>query len=464
LLVLGEPGAGKTMTLYRLFFEAAESILSYSAKSPLPYYVSLPDLTPGLDLLDYLGEGLDRELFRSDLEEGRFLFLVDGTDGLDNSVAARALGSLNVFMRNFPLNRFVVAAREPSLIPLNIPARAELLPLGEFEALDFVMDGGAPDPAGARSLVEALAGGMGRLARNPQVLAMARRLWKEGLAVPRSRTRLFADFYRVAAGSLAREIRDELLPGLAHLMSRRARTSLPARELEDDAGTEAPSVKRALMMMRAPGETDAECLNSILVKARLVRGPHAFAFPNLALQEFLTAVALERIGEEALVSLIARAEWVVLPAVDERPHNLNRGPYHGTMVFVSGLLDDSSLLVEGLVRRDLVLATACARESQRLSPGAFDRLSSEIDAYLEGDALRQRVGMVALEVLGDPVALKRLEQAAADPAHPARAVALAALGRMASNTSLSVLEAASIDADPAVAATAREALARLKVS
>ena len=69
MLVLGGPGSGKSMTLFRLFYDSAQSILSYSAKSPLPIYVSLADLDPQADLLDFVSEGFDRKLFQSDLEE-----------------------------------------------------------------------------------------------------------------------------------------------------------------------------------------------------------------------------------------------------------------------------------------------------------------------------------------------------------------------------------------------------------
>jgi hypothetical protein len=50
LLLLGAAGTGKTMALYRLFWEAAQPVLSYEAKSPLPVYVSLPDLDYETDL------------------------------------------------------------------------------------------------------------------------------------------------------------------------------------------------------------------------------------------------------------------------------------------------------------------------------------------------------------------------------------------------------------------------------
>ena len=55
LLLFGEAGSGKSMALYRLFYEAAQPILSYESKSPLPVYLSLPDLADSADLEELLG-------------------------------------------------------------------------------------------------------------------------------------------------------------------------------------------------------------------------------------------------------------------------------------------------------------------------------------------------------------------------------------------------------------------------
>ena len=74
------------MNLCRLFYEAAQPILGYSAKSPLPMFVSLPEVPPRGNLVDFLAEGLDRELFFKDLEEGRFLFLMDSVNGLSSAL------------------------------------------------------------------------------------------------------------------------------------------------------------------------------------------------------------------------------------------------------------------------------------------------------------------------------------------------------------------------------------------
>jgi len=464
VLLLGEPGAGKTMTLYRLFYEAAESILSYSAKSPLPFYVSLPEMPAGVNLVSFLAEGLDQELFASDLEEGRFLFLIDGLDGLSASVAARSMATLNGFMRSYPLNRFVVGTRQPGLLPLNIATWAEFLPLAEWEATDFLIYGDAMRAEQARVLYRELWRNLGPRAGNPQVLAMARRLWKRGAALPRSWTQLFLEFFQVATRTLPPEVRDELLPRLALYMTRRLSTSIRSADLEEDAAAaELRVMSPSLAPLRGPGQSDAECLLAVLAKTRLLRGPHAFSFPSQALQEFLAALALRSVHLKEVLDLIPAAEWVLLPSIDDRPHNLRRSAFHGVVPFLSGLSREAAQLIVALVDRDLLLAAQCFREAQQAKAVA-PLLRQRIERNLAGsEALGQRVACLCLEAVADGWAVGLLEQAASDSAFSARSLALSALGSLQSAKSLSLIKAATSDSDPGVAQAAMQALARFKV-
>ena len=228
LLLFGEGGSGKSMALYRLFYEAAQPILAYEKKSLLPIYLELADLSGSKDLFELLSAEYDRDLFTSDLEEGRFLFLFDGLDGLSALGAARRTDALNHFMRRYPLNRFVVSTRRPSPRAVEIPNWVEMLPFAEWEAMDFLMDHGGIRAESAKILYEQLARTLGARAGNPQLLAFARRLWREGDRVPTDVTGIFHSFLRVAGKELAGE---DLLPQLAFFMSKSDRTSLVKEHL-----------------------------------------------------------------------------------------------------------------------------------------------------------------------------------------------------------------------------------------
>ena len=444
------------MTLFKLFYDFAQPILSYSAKSPLPVYVSLSDLPAGAELLDFVAEGLDRKLFLSDLEEGRFLFLMDGLDEMSADSSKRLTEELNTFMRRFSLNRFVAAARRPVPVSLDIPNWFEILPFAEWESADFLVEGEAMRIEQARDLYRQLVQAMGSRGGNPQVLAMARRLWREGSSGPYTRSRLFEAFFQVASQSLAPEIRETVLPALALRMSGAGRTSLRREHLE---GGMSESDNRFESHF---GHTSSEELLAALSKTRLLRGPHAFSFPNVAIQEFLTAYALRSNCTSEILELVDVAEWIHDSSLDDRPHNLKRGPFHGALAFLSGMLEDSSDLVEGLLERDLVLASECYREAcsaDSAAAGLHDAIERSLGS---GGEIHQRIGCLCLESLGDSWSVRLLEQAAADETLASRVQALDALGSLRSYSSVPLLQATAKEPDPDVARAAQDALARIK--
>jgi hypothetical protein len=462
LLLLGPPGSGKTMALYRLFWEAAQPVLSYEAKSPLPVYVSLPDLDYDADLFSLLAADLDPDLLTSDLEEGRFLFLLDSLEGLSARAAVSQTDALNRFMKRYPLNRFVVAARMLSPRPVDLPNWAEVLPLAEWEAIDFLVGGSAIRPEAARLLWAQLAKALGPHAGNPQILAFARRLWREGARVPSTVTEIFLAFMRAAGEGIPAETRDSLLPQLAFFMTKEGRLSLIKDHLMEERRPRGLAQLAQEVAFRTTGASSVDELLAEVEKTRFLRGPGAFSFPNAAFQEFLTAYALRLAAPNTILSLVPYADWRELEGVAARPLNMSRGPFHGAIPFVCGLRDDGPKLVERLVERDLVLAAQSFRECRpsmtvdlTLRAGVERALSSMSD-------IDQRVACMSLEARGDRWAVDWLEDVAGRSGSPARAVALEALGNLRSRRSVSVLESAAEDRDPTVAKAAFDALTRIK--
>jgi hypothetical protein len=462
LLLLGPAGSGKTMALYRLFWEAAQPVLSYEAKSPLPVYVSLPDLDYGTDLFSLLTSDLDPDLFKSDLEEGRFLFLLDSLEGLSARSAVTQTDALNQFMKRYPLNRFVVAARMPSPRPVDIPNWAEVLPLAEWEAIDFLVAGSAIRPEAARILYAQLAKALGPRAGNPQILALARRLWRDGARIPTSTTEIFLAFLKVAGEGIAPETRDGLLPQLAFFMTKEGRLSLLKDHLVEDRRPRGIAQLAQEVAFRTTGASSVDELLAEVEKTRFLRGPGAFCFPNVAFQEFLTAHALRLAAPNTILSLVPYADWRELDSGDPRPLNMSRGPFHGAIPFVCGLREDGPKLVERLVERDLVLAASSFREC-RPSMTVDLALRAGVERTLASTSeLDQRVACLSLEARGDRWAVDWLEDVAGRSGSAARTVALEALGNLRSRRSVSVLESAAEDRDPNIAKAAFDALTRIK--
>ncbi len=463
LLLLGPAGSGKTMALYRLFWEAAQPVLSYEAKSPLPVYVSLPDLDYGTDLFSLLAADLDPDLFRSDLEEGRFLFLLDSLEGLSARNAVTQTDVLNQFMKRYPMNRFVVSARIPSPRAVDIVNWAEVLPLAEWEAIDFLVAGSAIRPESARILYAQLAKALGPRAGNPQILAFARRLWRDGARIPSTATEIFLAFVRVAGEGISSETRDGLLPQLAFFMTKEGRLSLLKEHLNEERRPKGIAQLAQEVAFRTTGASSVDELLAEVEKTRFLRGPGAFSFPNAAFQEFLTAHALRLAAPNTILSLVPYADWRELEGrSDARPLNMSRGPFHGVIPFVCGLREDGPKLVERLVERDLVLAASSFREC-RPSMSVDLALRAGVERGLASTSeLDQRVACLGLEARGDRWAVDWLEEVAGRSGSPARPVALEALGNLRSRRSVSVIESAAEDQDPTVAKAAFDALTRIK--
>jgi hypothetical protein len=461
LLLLGPPGSGKTMALYRLFWEAAQPVLSYDAKSPLPVYVSLPDLDYDRDLFSLLTSDLDRDLLLSDLEEGRFLFLLDSLEGLSARAAVTQTDALNQFMKRYPLNRFVVASRVPSPRPLDIPNWAEVLPLAEWEAIDFLVAGSAIRPEAARLLWAQLAKSLGPRAGNPQILAFARRLWREGARVPSTVTEIFLSFLRAAGEGIPAETRDGLLPQLAFFMTKEGRFSLLRDHLLEERRPRGIAQLAQEVAFRTTGASSVDELLAEVEKTRFLRGPGAFSFPSAAFQEFLAAYALRLAAPNTILSLVPYADWRELEG-EVRPLNMSRGPFHGVIPFACGLREDGPKLVERLVERDLVLASQCFRECRPSTTVDLALRAGVERALASASDVDQRIGCLSLEARGDRWAIDWLEDVAGRSGSAARAVALDALGNLRSRRSVSVLELAAEDQNPTVAKAAFGALTRIK--
>jgi hypothetical protein len=301
-----------------------------------------------------------------------------------------------------------------------------------------------------------------RAAGNPQVLALARRLWREGARVPATSTEIFLSFLRVAGEGIPPETRDGLLPQLAFFMSKEGRLSLLKEHLTEERRQRGIAQLAQEVAFRATGASSVDELLAEVEKTRLLRGPVAFSFPNIAFQEFLTAQSLKLAAPNTILSLVPYADWRELDGVEARPLNMSRGPFHGAIPFVCGLREDGPKLVERLVERDLVLAAECFREC-RASMSVDLALRAGVERGLASTSeIDQRVACLALEARGDRWAIDWLEEVAGRSGSAARAVALEALGNLRSRRSVSVLETAAEDRDPAVARAAFDALTRIK--
>nr|WP_274390307.1 NACHT domain-containing protein [Streptomyces adustus] len=206
LVLLGEPGSGKTMLLVRLL---QDLIARRSPGGSVPVLFSLASWDPRQPLKDWLGDEL-RRMYRglqapvlaapparpqnaaaALLEAGLVLPLLDGFDELPASAQALALDAINQGLsaqEPLVLASRVTAYRQALTRPrirvlLNGAAGIQLLPLTRDQAAQYLLRdaGGADTPAAARwSRVVALLGStapVGQALSTPLGLFLARTIY-----------------------------------------------------------------------------------------------------------------------------------------------------------------------------------------------------------------------------------------------------------------------------------------------
>ncbi len=85
---------------------------------------------------------------------------MDSVNGLSSASAKRLSGALNEFMRRYPLNRYIVTARRPLPVSLELPNWVELLPLDEYESIDFLIGDGSMRAESAKRPVTKISTGL----------------------------------------------------------------------------------------------------------------------------------------------------------------------------------------------------------------------------------------------------------------------------------------------------------------
>jgi MFS family permease len=161
LLILGEPGAGKTTTLLTLARECLERSERDPA-APVPVVLSLSSWTDARPFLDWLVDELSKvsngynvgsTLARRWLAEHWLLLLLDGLDEVPEERRAACVLALHAFVREHGVPGLAVCCRsaEYAALPvkLSIGAAVSLLPL-EPARIDAYLDAAGPEADGLR--------------------------------------------------------------------------------------------------------------------------------------------------------------------------------------------------------------------------------------------------------------------------------------------------------------------------
>ena len=464
LVILGDPGAGKTTFLKRLALGLALD------PPPLPALAQrLPILIPlaayanelaqqDCSLQDFLGEYYRRQgiedlpvadLLRSALRSGRALLLFDGLDEVpETGQRARIVNRVETFFAHHRQsgNKFVLTSRIVGYraAPLHAPG-VQTCTLVDFDTeeqttfvekwsvvLEEAIRGKNPEAAKAAAaekaeLLDALHHnpGVQQLAANPLLLTILALIKRQGVVLPERRVQLYEHYiktllstWNVARGldrqSSSRQLDYvETLKILAPLALWMQESS-PGKGLVKGAALQ----RRLETIYRQRGEADpARAAVQLLKDARdhasllLERGPSEYGFIHLTFMEYLAAVGAANLAQQEVTPLVERlaahldqSEWQEVILLTIGVLGIVQGRDGAAGDAVQGLINSS----QGEPGRAIVLAGEAVADAYPggVTPACQQTVVQELVKTLRNDKvvkpiLRAQAGRT-LARLGDP--------------------------------------------------------------
>ncbi len=429
LALLGEPGAGKTTLLRHLAFQAAASASRREETEErdlpdFPVLISLSHFAAAASqtsLLDFIIREIDafygspalRSYLEERLEEGSVLLLLDGLDGTNighpqeaEATYRRVVGQINVLTARYPRVPVVVTSRWAGWKGLLASSfrTLEILELEEDDVQRFLVKWFGRNSERARELQRIISRDhwVRALVANPLLLSLVAFVFEQDGELPEGRaglykrgTELLLEKWETHRGRkrvsrFTAEHQRELLEEVALHFHLRRLLCFP----EDDlSGITAG----CLSAVGLPTDWVPNALGRLGDQYGLLKewAPGWYGFPHLTWQEYFAAVAIGKRGQLELALEGVPDPW-----------------WEGTILFLAGMLDDATPLLEGIMSREddifrsnLMLAGRCLANKPRLKRTELrESIIAQLQELVEGKVhlpLRQQAIRV-LAKIDDP--------------------------------------------------------------
>lgn len=397
LIVVAEPGAGKSMLLRHLAFEFAEGG-RLARKANIPVVVQLQrleDIEGQLDgyLVSQLGKAgfLRPEKFVPRLlRRGKLRVLLDGLDEVHQAHRARVVRQIVTFTEEYPGCEVVVtcrrAVREEALWA--VMHLYEVVELDDQLIREFVRRSLETRQASVDLLLRSLFGAprVLALARIPLLLALMVRMLGDGeqtrATVPASR----AQFYREATRFLLTPFHGEASADPERSLDKRKILRALALDCQDSNDVDPWSIDRDQAYIRVEKllrESKAEAqklLSEITERSGLLSGPDdgplsdelvnrpddTYWFTHLTFQEYFAAEALRDDAKSILQRLRS-----------------NPDRWRETILLWCGIAKDARYVVEGLLQDRSLVALECLSEVQTIDQQLIERIIEAFQSDLD---------------------------------------------------------------------------------
>ncbi|MEM8504778.1 MAG: NACHT domain-containing protein [Cyanobacteria bacterium P01_D01_bin.1] len=417
LMVIGEPGSGKSVLLKYLAWSYGLGKLEEIEDRPVVVLLELYRLSdPKLDeakLIQAIVDSFGRNQFpnarnfvQNGLEKGIFLLLLDGLDEVNSDVRAHVVGVIRDLLRGkWKKCRVAITCRTAVYEGEFSDIAERKLEVVEFtdQQMRQFLSAWKPEMARARKSVNQMMAALRerplilKLARNPLLLTLIAYLYTEpAFVLPRSR----AEFYEKSTSILLeqreykgdddykhnsfkpsekrRVLRHLALYAQDHSADLKDRRSLKSEVVREQIKVVLPSLDIA-------PENAKDMLEEIAERSGLflkIDGGERYIFPHLTIQEYFTASALKN-KETELVD-----RFTADPAA-----------WREVVKLWCSLADESTSFIRDIYQRDNMVGFECLAEAEQVDPALADRIIGRFKLELASpqadDILTRAFGAVA---------------------------------------------------------------------
>lgn len=349
IILLGDPGSGKTVTVWKLAVDYAKKALNhYEFQSPIPVLLELGQYDGSIKFYDWLllrGKRIPN--FPERLKAGSLLFLLDGLNEMPKAKFSESIKELRNFIEENNSSKFVVTCRRHDYDESLGLQQVEIESLDKEHIKLFILNY-FKDNDKTRKLFSILMSDikLTELASNALNLKLIVSLYNSlGDKFPRNRSKLLHGFIgalytREKSRKTSQTFSEkELLKVLGKL----------AFTIHDEIG-KGTSVEKNWATKHISPSFPALPLNDILDFAQnmgvLETDELTLHFQHQLMQEYFVATELENLvlDKNAQNKYWARTGW------------------EEVTIMLSGIKDDSSELVENITKLNPVLAARCISE------------------------------------------------------------------------------------------------------
>jgi formylglycine-generating enzyme required for sulfatase activity len=415
VVLLGEPGCGKTTSLWRLAWEWAERALEQEEDEVLlPLLLSLGEYSGDEEVLEFVADrfGILQERTERYLQDGRLLLLFDALNEMPRRDYKDRVERLRRFVEKYCDNRYIFTCRALDYDETLGLQRVEIERLDEERIKGFLVNYLREEGERLYRILEEEQRELLEMGHNPYMLRMILQVYAAGQgALPTNRAELFTAFAEALLEREKKRSPDRWIEEKAQ-MSALSRLAFAIQE-EWGRGTVVETGWAERKLQAISPQHPPEALLHLAAGASIVElaDHETVRFYHHLLQEYFAAIEMGRRFEEGGdLTSYWRIPWLKkeMPPFERTEENrwepLPPPPPTGweeTTILLAGMEEDASRLVAELMQTNPVLAGRCAVEGQAATNEAVRAtLADTLLAAMEDQEVALRARIAAGEVLG----------------------------------------------------------------